>query len=82
MKTVDLSNTKLSINELFEMAKAEPVLINEGNGDRFLLTFTDDFDTEVELLRHNHEFLAFLKERLSSNKTIPLEQIEAELDSE
>jgi hypothetical protein len=64
------------------MAKSEPVLINEGNGDQFLLTFTDDFASEVELLRNNHEFLAFLKERLKSNKTIPFEQIEAEVEQE
>ena len=59
MKTVNLTTNEFSIQELFEMARAEPVLITEGNGDRFLLTFTDDFDTEVELLRRNHEFLAF-----------------------
>jgi len=81
MKIINLSNEKPSVQDLFKMAKAEAVLI-EDNGDRFLLTLANDFEAEVELLRHSHKFLVFLDERLKSSKTIPIEQIEAELSNE
>jgi hypothetical protein len=64
------------------MARAEGVLLFEDNSDHFLLTPADDFETEVELLRRSHKFLAFLKQRLQSTKTIPIEQVEAELLNE
>jgi len=82
MKTINLSNERPSIQKLFAMAKAEGALICEDNGDTFLLTLADEFESEVELLKRSHKFLAFLDERLKSNKTIPLEQVETELLNE
>jgi len=82
MKTINLSKKKLSVKKLFEMARTETLLICEDNGDKFLLTLADEFATEVELLRRSHKFLAFLDERLKSTKTIPIEQVEAELLNE
>jgi hypothetical protein len=61
---------------------SEGVLLFEDNGDNFLLTLANDFETEVELLRRSHKFLSFLNQRLQSTKTIPLEQVEAELLNE
>lgn len=82
MKTITLSNGTPSVQELFAMAKAEGTLICEDNGDKFLLTLADDFETEVELLRRSEKFLAFLDQRLKSTKTTPIEQVEAELLNE
>jgi hypothetical protein len=82
MKTINLSNEKPSVRDLIEMARTEGVLLFEDNGDNFLLTLANDFETEVELLRRSHKFLSFLNQRLQSTKTIPIEQVEAELLNE
>ncbi len=79
MKTVNLSNGKPSVQELFDLARTEGVLICEDNGDKFLLSLADDFETEVELLRRSDKFLAFLEGRFNSTQTTPIEQVEAKL---
>lgn len=57
----------------------ESNLVYENKNRSFGLTASDDFETEVELLRRSDKFLAFLDQRLKSTKTIPLDQVEAEL---
>jgi len=46
-----------------QFARKENVLIKERNGEEFLLAAIDDFDAEIESLRHNDEFIAFLDAR-------------------
>jgi hypothetical protein len=79
MKTVDLAARKLSLDQLTRMARRGAVLIRGGHGECFLMTRADDFETEVELLRRNHKFLAFLDRRFNDAKTTALEEVEARL---
>ena len=79
MKTVDLSARKLSLDQLTRMARRGAVLIHRGRGESFLMTRADDFETEVELLRRNHKFLAFLDRRFNDARTTTLQEVEAHL---
>jgi len=79
METVDLSKAQLSLDQLTRMARRGAVLIRRGRGECFLMTRADDFETEVELLRRNHKFLAFLDRRFNDARTTTLQEVEARL---
>ena len=68
MKTIELSASSPSLKELLQFARNENILIKEQNGEEFLLAAIDDFDAEVESLRHNDEFIAFLDARAKEPK--------------
>ena len=42
----------------------------------------DDFEREVEILRRSQAFQRFLDERSASKSTIPLKEIEKEIERE
>jgi len=73
MKSVELLNSNLSIEQLLEFAHIENVLIKGQNGEEFILAAIDDFEAEVESLRYNDEFIAFLDARATEPK-IPIEE--------
>lgn len=76
MKTIDLKAQSLSAEQLIAFAEKDPVRVRNAKGHEFLVSPADDFASEVELLRRNHEFLTFLDERLSSTKRKSLEDVE------
>lgn len=79
MKTIELATDTASATDLLKFARQERVLVTTEAGESFLISSADDFDTEVELLRHNHEFLCVL-DRLKQNRdTMPLEEAERAL---
>jgi hypothetical protein len=61
------------------MAREDVVLVTTRDGDSFVVTAADDFETEVQLLRRNHAFLAKLDALKNDEETVPLEQAEREL---
>ena len=73
MKTIELLNTKTSIEQLLELARMENVLIKGQNGEEFILAAVDDFEAEVESLRYNEDFISFLDARAREPK-IPIEE--------
>ncbi len=73
MRVIELSNNHTTIEELLQWASCENVLIKKQNGEEFVLAMMDDFAVEVESLRHNDEFIAFLDARAKEPK-IPLEE--------
>lgn len=79
MKTIDMSSDLPSIKELLDMAKKESLLIKTKDGDSFVISSTDEFDSEVELLRKNHKFLSMLDSFKSGNETIPIDEVEKNL---
>ena len=79
MKTIDLAKNKLSLDEALSSARAESVLLRCANGEKFVVSFADDFATEVELLRKNHAFLDFLDSCKSDETTVSLEEAEKRL---
>ena len=79
MKTVDLSLKPMSIAELLDMARKDPLLVKTGKGDSFVVSHSDEFATEVELLRRNHSFLTMLDKLKEDDDTIPLTEVERQL---
>ncbi|MGR3176213.1 MAG: hypothetical protein ACUZ8N_16705 [Candidatus Scalindua sp.] len=79
MKPVDISSNILSIKELLDMAKEESLLVKTKDGESFVISSADEFDSEVELLRQNHKFLSMLDRFKSSDKTIPIDEVEKSL---
>lgn len=79
MKTIELSTNAASVTELLSMARQENVLVTTEDGGSFLISNADDFETEVQLLRRNHEFLTMLDKLKRDRDTIPLEEAEKTL---
>jgi len=46
------------------------------DGETFVISSTDEFESEVELLRQNHTFLSMLDEFKKGQDAIPLEEVE------
>jgi hypothetical protein len=77
MKTVKLSSPPITVEQLLEWASLENVIIQR-NGEKFVVAMVDDFEAEVESLRHNDEFIAFLDARAKEPK-IPIEEAKKRL---
>ena len=73
MKTLEVLNTNTSIGQFLELARKENILIKGQNGEEFILATVDDFEAEVESLRYNEDFMAFLDAR-AKEPTIPIEE--------
>jgi hypothetical protein len=79
MKTLKLSAHPPSVADLLSMARRDTLLVTTEDGESFLVTPADDFDTEVQLLRRNHALLTLLDELKKDPDTIPLAEAEAKL---
>lgn len=79
MKIIELKSGQLTLDEVMELAKSEAVVLRKANGELFALASVDDFEVEVELLRKNAEFMAFLKELSQEKATISLKSLRTEL---
>ena len=62
MKVIELENHRLTLDEVISLAKEELVVLHNPDGSMFALSQVDDFDVEVEFLKKNPEFMAFLKQ--------------------
>lgn len=82
MKTVHLDKEHLDLNGVIELAQKESVLLLTPDGKEFVISEADDFEKEVEMLRSSQAFQSFLDERSASARTIPLEEIEQEIERE
>jgi len=82
MKTIDLEKERMDLAEVIRIARREPVLIVTPDGKEFCLAEADNFEKEVEALRGSQAFQRFLDQRSASPKRIPLEDIEAEIETE
>jgi hypothetical protein len=79
MKIIELTGSTIPLDELLEMARQEIIILQKANNERFVLTLVDEFALEVELLRNNDEFMAYLDELSEQEATIPLEDVEEKL---
>ena len=70
------------MEEVIQLARKEPVLLLTSDGKEFLIFEADDFEREVETLRGSQAFQRFLDERSASKSTIPLKEIEKEIERE
>ena len=80
MKTIDLKTE--SAEQLMNLAQNDSVRVRNAQGQEFLVSPADDFVSEVELLRHNHKFLAFLDARFSVTKRKSLGEVESRMGKE
>jgi hypothetical protein len=65
MKRIQLPEQPLDLGQLLDMAQESPVVVIATDGTTFLVSLADDFDQEVEQLRHSQEFQSFLDSRAS-----------------
>jgi hypothetical protein len=79
VKVIDLNQPRPTIDELIGLARDELIVLREPNGGVFALSHVDDFDVEVELLKNNAEFMAFMKQLSEEKATVSLQDLRKEL---
>ena len=79
MKTVTIPRRAKGINALLEQARRRNLILRSADEHEFILAELDDFDREIELTRQNKELMALLDQRAKQTKTIPLDEVKAEL---
>lgn len=80
MRTVDLREETVGVDDLLRRAGADSLLIIAGDGQRYTLEEADDFDEEVAMLSRSEKFMAFLEERSKEDGRFSLEDLERELE--
>ncbi|MBW4515134.1 MAG: hypothetical protein KME11_07905 [Timaviella obliquedivisa GSE-PSE-MK23-08B] len=79
MRTLDLSQTQISLTELLQAARQESIRILSEDGNEFILETADEFDREVAELGQSEKFMSFLAERSQEPSSISLEELEQRL---
>ena len=79
MKTITISRRARGVNALLEQARRHNLILRSPDGHEFILAEVDDFDREIELTRQNKELMALLEQRAKQTRTIPLDEVKAEL---
>ena len=79
MKVVELGPTQPSLDEVMGLAKQQLVVLRQPDGSTFAVSQVDDFAVEIELLKNNPEFMAYLKQRSQEKTVISLEDLRKEL---
>jgi hypothetical protein len=74
MKTIDLAEQSLSVDDLLSIARSESVLIQTKEGTKFVLEEADDFDREIQTLGESERFLKFLEERAVEKGVVSIER--------
>jgi hypothetical protein len=89
MKTIDLVAVVQPVEELFELAEDESILIRLPNGKVFLITSVtdeddpeEDFADEVARTRQNAALMALLRERSQEKKRVTSEELRQRLGIE
>lgn len=82
MKTLDLRQQHVTVDELLRFARTESVRIVAEEGDEFILEVADAFEREVTTLGQSEKFMAFLAERSKEPGGISLDDIERKLAQE
>lgn len=76
---IDLAQQPMTLAELLAKAREGIVIVLDASGERFVLSHADDFALEVESLKKNHDFLAFLDASKNAGKTLSLDEVEKSL---
>jgi hypothetical protein len=79
MTVVELSETRLTLDEVMGMARDGVVVLRKPDGSAFAVAQLDDFEVEVELLGKSPDFLGSLRELSREEASIPLEELRKEL---
>jgi hypothetical protein len=79
MITLDLRKQHVTLEELFQVASSDAVLIVTSEGQEYILEAADEFEREVAQLGQSEKFMQFLAERREEPGRIPLQEIEERL---
>ncbi|EDX78268.1 hypothetical protein MC7420_8006 [Coleofasciculus chthonoplastes PCC 7420] len=79
MKIINVESGQLTLDEVMTLAQGEAIVLRKPDGALFALAPVDEFAVEVELLKHNTEFMAFLRELSQEKATISLQSLREEL---
>ena len=79
MKIIELEKEQFTLDEVITLAKNEALVLRKSDGQMFALAPINDFEVEVELLKNNTEFMAFLKQLSQEKATISLKSLREEL---
>jgi hypothetical protein len=82
MKAIDLAKEKYELSHIFNFARTETVLLLTKNGEEFIISRADDFESEVEALRNSSTFQTFLEKRSKCKVKFSIEELEKEIDEE
>lgn len=91
MKVITVSPKEKFLHHLLTIVSDDGLILQTTEGQRFMVCSlegwegfdvgeSDDFEQEVELTGQNTELMAFLAERQSHGRRIPLEKVKEELD--
>jgi hypothetical protein len=79
VKIIELEYAHPTLDEVIGWAQDELVVLRRPDGSVFALSQVDDFNVEVELLKHNPELMALLRQLSQEPATIPLQDLRQEL---
>jgi hypothetical protein len=79
MKVVELGDKPQTLDQVMGLAEKDLVVLRRPDGSMFALSHVDDFDVEVELLKNNPDFMAFLTQLSQQKASISLEGLRKEL---
>ncbi len=82
MKTLDLRQNPITVDELLRLASADPVLIVNRDGSEFVVEPADAFDREVAELAQSAKFMSLLAKRSEEPGSVSLEEIERRLSED
>ena len=82
MKTVDLRDQTLNVQELLRMAQSDSLLILADDDHSYTLEEADEFEKEVAQLGQSERFVEFLKERSKEPGSVSLEEVEKRLSTQ
>jgi len=80
MKTLDMAATRMTLDEVLELATKDSIRILLADGRAFVLEKADDFEKEVALLGKSKKFRRFLDERSKEAATTLLADYRRSLD--
>jgi hypothetical protein len=79
MKTLNLADQQITVEELLRSATDESLLIRSKEGLTFVLEATDVIDREVAELGASDRFMAFLAARSEEQGDLSLDEIDKRL---
>jgi len=82
MRTFDLRQQHITVEELLRLARTESVRIVAEEGDEFILEVAEAFEREVAELGRSEKFMGFLAERSKEPGSVSLDDIAHKLAHE
>jgi PHD/YefM family antitoxin component YafN of YafNO toxin-antitoxin module len=81
MKIIPVSARAKTLNDLLKKARRKSLILESSDGHRFVLASLEDWEGfEVgEDITQNKKLMDLLSERRTGGKTIPLDEVKAEL---